>query len=185
VPTFTCDPTIELTGFTVLSLTENLTSDDIYPILVKHNLTEIDPDAWYPLQAVLNVLRDVYESEDGMLNLVSIGMGAARQSLQHLPPEAQTMSVAEFLKAYENIYQQRHRHGIQGEIQSRQVDDGHLEVALVDVPYPDDLMYGLFYEFTRHFTPQGMGFTLQYDPRARREELGGDTTIIHINVLPA
>ncbi len=74
---FTCDPETELTGQTVLSLIKNINYQNIQAIIEKHGLTDIDPNAWYPLQDVLNVLREISDATNSTFNFVSIGMTAA------------------------------------------------------------------------------------------------------------
>jgi hypothetical protein len=50
----------------------------------------------------------------------------------------------------------------------------------MDVPYPDDLMYGMMYGFVRRLAPAGSGHIVAYDETITRKDQGGDYTVIHI-----
>lgn len=177
MPKYTCDPRVELTGQTVLSLVQNIQHQDIEPILKKHNLNSVDPNAWYFLQDVLNVLSDVSDTEDAMTNFISIGIAAVE--VGYIPPEMQSMTVAEFLTAYGKIYQIRHRGGDPGSVTIETVSPNHLKLIL-KIPYPDDVFYGIMYAYTRRFRPAGAKFLVRYDDTVPRREEGGEATILHI-----
>jgi hypothetical protein len=177
---FECNPAIELSGVTANSLMINLMSDEMRPILERHNLADIDENAWYPLQNLLNVLRDIAASQGGSLNLVSIGMSAAKQGLRHFPPPVFEMSLLEFFSSYQQWYDARHRPVGEGRISAEEVEAGHITITLQDIPYPDDVMYGLFYELVRSLRPAGTNFTLEYDDEVQRDKTGGNATRLHL-----
>jgi hypothetical protein len=85
-----------------------------------------------------------------------------------------------FLPAYAQYYQQLHRNGDPGEIRVETPADNHVVLTLLDVPYPDDLMYGLFYSYARRFAHKGMHFTVKYDDELPHKDGGGEYTVIHI-----
>jgi hypothetical protein len=171
---------MELSGISASGLVNHIQYGEMKDILIRHGLTEIDVSEWYPMQSILNVLREVSEDGGGMLTLVSIGQGAGRESVQHLPPEADNLSLYEFFKLYEKVFPTRHRHGDPGQIMVEQLDEQHLAVHVVDVVYPDDIMYGLFHELARHFVPAGSHLIVQYDDEMQRDGNGQQRTIIHI-----
>lgn len=68
---------------------------------------------------------------------------------------------------------------LQGPFLSKKESDNHF-IITAKVPYPDDLMYGLFYTYTRHFRPVGKGLTVHYDESAPHRDQGGESTVYHI-----
>ncbi|HEC23937.1 MAG TPA: hypothetical protein ENI95_13565 [Chloroflexi bacterium] len=177
MPAYTCDPDTELIGRSVLALFENIRYDMIKPILDKHGLNDVDPDGWYPLQDVLDILSDISEQGSGLFDLVSVGISAAR--LSPIPPEVEALSLKEFLLLYPQLYPRRHRNGDAGEVLAEEAGERHVKM-IFRTPYPDDLMYGLMYGFARRFLPKGTPITVFYDPDIRRSEEGGKFTVIHV-----
>lgn len=177
MPKYTCDPQTELMGRTALSLIENIQHHNIAPILKQHGLDTIDPDRWYKMQDVLNVLSDISEGTNAMSNFVSIGIAAAELSV--LPPEMEKMSLAEILTAYGKIYKIRHRGGDAGEVNVEQVAPNHFKLTM-QIPYPDDVFYGVMYGYTRRFRPPGAHFVVKYDENVKRRDDGGEETVVHI-----
>jgi hypothetical protein len=92
----------------------------------------------------------------------------------------QQLSFGEFLALYGKVlYPSRHRNGDAGTISAEQVEENHVKVVL-DIYYPDDLMYGIFYGLARLFLPEESRYTIMYDENHVRKDQGGDTTIIHV-----
>lgn len=176
---YTCDPETELMGRTALSLIENIQHQNIEPILIKHNLNSINPDAWYKMQDVLNVLSEISEGANSMSNFVSIGIAAAELSV--LPPEMEKMSVGEILAAYGKIYKLRHRGGDAGEVIPEKISDKHYKIT-TNTPYPDDVFYGVMYGYVRRFRPAGAHFVVSYDENVTRRDDGGEYTVVHIKL---
>jgi hypothetical protein len=177
MPVYRCDPGIELVGQTVLSLTQNTQYESIKPLLEKYGLTEVDPQGWYSLQRVLDLLSEMSNEGNASANFVSIGMAAVE--VGYIPPEMQTLSLVEFLTAYGKIYKMRHRGGAPGSVEVQTITDQHLKVIL-RIPYPDDVFYGIMYGYARRFRPKGTPFVVFYDEAAPRHDHGGEATIIHI-----
>jgi len=176
--TYTCEPNLEIPGRTAHALLESINRDSYLPILERHGLADIDQNSWYRLQDLLNVLNDMNEQGGTMMDFVSIGMAAGANSI--LPPEMRDVPLNKFLPAYAQYYQQLHRNGFPGEILVETPADHHVVLTLLAVPYPDDLMYGLFYSYARRLARPGMHFMVQYDDELTRRELGGEYTVIHV-----
>ncbi|NDJ79033.1 MAG: hypothetical protein GYB65_22510 [Chloroflexi bacterium] len=140
-------------------------------------MADIDPDGWYPLQDVLNVMNDMQAAGPAMFNFVAIGMTAAE--LSPITPEMEQLSFEEFMFVYRDVYQMRHRNGDPGSFEPEKLDSNHLVIKL-DIPYPDDLFYGLIYGFARRFATADMLFNVAYDANAQRKDLGGDITLVHV-----
>ncbi|MDX1993035.1 MAG: hypothetical protein SF029_11625 [bacterium] len=179
MPIYTCDPNIELNGITTMAFIRNVQHAEIAPILQKHRMDTIDPNAWYPLQDVLNVLSDVSQTGDSMSNFVSLGMAAVQMQFQAAPQQLEGLTLADLLLRYPQVYQARHRGGSAGTISVEQPEQKHIIIRM-DIPYPDDVFYGVFYAYARGLLPKGTSFTVKYDPRIPRREEGGSETIIHI-----
>ena len=177
--TYTCDPNLEISGRTAHALLESINRDNYLHILERHGLADIDKNSWYRLQDLLNVLNDMNERGGTMMDFVSIGMAAGANSI--LPPEMQNVPLNKFLPAYAQHYQQHlHRNGDPGEIRVETRAENHVVLTLLDIPYPDDLMYGLFYSYARRFARPGMDFTVKYDDELPHRDSGGEYTVIHI-----
>lgn len=174
---FICDPDTELTGQTVLSLITNINYRNIETIVARHHLSQVNPEAWYPLQDVLNVLRDISAATGSTFNFVSIGMAAAQ--LAYIPPEMEHFSVEQILQQYSKIYKMRHRGGNAGAVQVESISPTHLKI-IMDTPYPDDIMYGVMYGYARRFLPDGTPIIVRYDENHLRMSHGGQSTILHV-----
>ncbi len=175
------DPQSEMTGQSVQGMIKNLLHDDIAKVLARHHLDNIDPNAWYRLQDLLGVLNDVTgQGVNSTSIFVSIGMGAADLGYEGLPPQLKDISLEQFLAAYGARYRTLH-HGDVGYVNFEKVSDDHF-VLTTKVPYPDDMMYGVFYGFARHLKPKGKGVSVSYDSQQPRRDEGGDVTIIHVKL---
>ncbi len=174
---YSWDPSVQLTGQTVLSFFSNLNYDTIKPFLDTHGVTEVDPEAWYSLDEVLAIMTSIGRSSDASSNFVAIGLSAAE--LSPLTPEMEHMPFDKFLGLYTKIYPTRHRGGHAGRVIVEPMGNQHIAM-IFEVPYPDGVMYGLMYGFARRILPAGTGFTVYYDEDTLRKDEGGYQTIIHI-----
>lgn len=174
---YECDPNTELTGQTALALTQNINYQNIQAIIERHHMTQIDPQKWYPLQDLLDILKEIAVESNSTFNFVSIGMAAVE--VGHIPPEIAQLSLEEFLHQYDKIYKMRHRHGDAGSITTEKVAPNHLRVTL-KIPYPDDVFYGVIYAYARRFLPTGTRVVVKYDETQPRMAEGGPSTILHV-----
>jgi hypothetical protein len=179
MPFYTCDPEIEINGVTVLSLTQNIQHGEIASILQEHGFASVNPESWYSLQAILNVLHKIGDGGNAMTNFVSIGISAGELGVSNLPPELGQIAITDFLIQYRHVYKTRHRNGEPGDVIGEQVTENHVKITFIDTPYPDDIMYGVMYAYARHFLT-GSHFTLRYDSDLHRDRNGGDTTVMHL-----
>lgn len=173
------DPKAELSGATAYAFLININHENIENILRAHHLDNIDPERWYPVQSVLDVMSDISEGFDYSSNFVAIGLAAGELGLKNLPPGAEKFSIEDFFVAYEKIYLTRHRNGDAGWIKTEKAGDSHL-IVHARCPYPDDVTYGVLYAYARRFTPPGKRFILRYDEHALRHDDGGEATVIHV-----
>lgn len=178
MPQYTCDPAILLNGHTVYSLLANMRADALSPLVKKYGLADIEKNDWYPLQDVLHLLSELKDQGTAMMDFVAVGMSAA--DLSPFPPELEKAPLEQILLLYPQAYPARHRNGVPGSVVAEKVAEGHIKM-ICDVPYPDDIFYGLMYGFARRFLPRGTDFTVRYDETEPRKEEGGPTTIIHVS----
>jgi hypothetical protein len=178
------DPRAEMTGLSVLSFTRSILHEDIAAILKRRHLDNIDSQAWYPVQSLLDVFSEISEVSNTSSIFISIGVAAAQLGLEALPPAMKTLSLPEFFVQYEAVWASRHRNGDGGSVTCTQVDDHHL-ILTVKTPYPDDVFYGAIYAYTRYFCPQDKVFSLSYDKTVPTRDNGGDETLIHVQLQDA
>ena len=174
---FSCDPNVELNGHTTQAFLQSVMHSSFAEILSKYGFDQVDPNIWYPLQDVLNVIREISLQSNAMMNLVSIGIAAAENSIY--PPEIEALSVEEFFALYREYYPKRHRGGESGWVEVEKSADDHLTLRF-QVPYPDDLFYGVIYGYVRRFSKQDELFSVMYDDDVLRKDQGGDYTVVHI-----
>jgi hypothetical protein len=176
------DPQTELNGTSTEMFLKSIMHDDIEHILKHHGLSQIDPEGWYPTQAVLDVFNEVAEEGvNASPTFVSCGMAAVESALAGMSPQMKSMSLQEFCANYSARWQTLHRNGDAGSVEFQLVEENHIVMTL-RVPYPDDVMYGVFYAYARFFMPKGKHVTVAYDEKLPRREQGGETTVIHIRV---
>jgi len=174
-----CDPGIEVIGHGVLAFTDNIAASQIGDILVRHKLTSIEPEGWYNMNDLLDVLNEIVERHMNItMNYVAMGMKRAESA--KMPPNADKMTLPEFLNNWNNVYQMQHRGGDVGQLKVKAITDTHYEVTY-DIIYPDDFIYGVAWGFTKRFLPKGTSFVVKYDENVIHKDKGGQSTVIHIS----
>ncbi len=139
-------------------------------ILKKHGLLNIGPAQWYPLQNMLDALRELSEGDfSRTLDLVQLGQRISEHSAW--PEEIQTIEDA--LQAIDVAYHMNH----QGEVGSYQATrTGEREITMVcENPYPCDLDYGLIYGIARRFLPVDGNLLVEHDPDGPCRKHGADS----------
>jgi hypothetical protein len=160
-------PTVEVTGNSILSIVEAIGEESL-PILAKHGLKEINPEAWYPQQEYLDAFREL--SELNFFSMVSIGMKIP--DLASFPP---IDSIKQALGLLDVAYNMNHRGGEIGEYRLDEIEDNRAVVVCRN-PYPSDFDYGILYRLLQKFRPAtSKTLTVQRmdDPPNRTK--GGDT----------
>ncbi len=176
---FTCSPDALLIGQTAVALLVNLQYDEIKPILVKYGLNEIDPNQWYPVQRILDIFNDIERIPGGMMDLVAIGIAAGELGVKNMPEPLRKLPFDQFIEAYSQIWITRHKNIDPKAVQTIVAGPKHVIITSMG-PYPDDVIYGIFYAYARAILPKGTKFTVKYDEEKKRYDNGGETTYIHI-----
>ncbi len=167
------DPHALASGAPMMGFLECIQADSVLPVLKRHGLDRITPDDWYPFSEYLAVMQELTSTQD----LVSIGMSM----MDHVPwpPEMYQLPFVEVLKNISAIYRLQHRGDVgQGYLMDF-IDDHHVVITICN-PYPDDLVYGCYWQIARKFLPKGTRFTVFYDTDEPIRKDGGDLTRIHI-----
>jgi len=175
------DSQAEMTGMTASSFVKSIMHDDITAILTRHHLDNIDPQGWYPVQTVLDVLNEISEGENASSIFVSVGVAAAQLALAALPPVMKGCTLQEFFSKYDAMWKSRHRNGDAGFVHCEQVDENHL-ILCIKTPYPDDVFYGAIYGYVRFFCPKDKTFSISYDDQIPTRDAGGDETVMHVRL---
>src|SRR5690348_17223340 len=107
----TIDPNTEVNGRACLAFVQNINIKNIRPVLERHGLVRIDPEAWYPMQKVLDTFCDVQKADiTGMFDLIAIGMEVAEVSRVGDLGE-DLMSLPRILQYMRISYRLMHRNG--------------------------------------------------------------------------
>ncbi len=168
----------ETVGQVHLSLLQAINLDHYQPFLKKYNLDDINPERWYPMQIVLDLLGEIAGSRGGMLDLVSIGMKIMENAI--LPPEVEALPFEQVVAMWDQFYLANNRGTDPGYIKPVQVTPKHYQM-IHHIPYPDDYAYGGIYGGARRWLPVGTNFTVYYDEELpRRDKDDAETTVIHV-----
>lgn len=179
---YTCDPNLEVMGVVAIALLNHINSENTYPVIQRHGLTNLDPQAWYPVQRALSVFNDLSAQPGAMWDFVAIGMAAAELIYANQPDQVRQLPFAEYVARSAASFEYFHRNSAGQGQRMYSVDSpaaNHLRLTM-KVPYPDDLYYGIYYAHARRMLPKGTAFTVKYDENTPRKDLGGKETILHI-----
>ena len=179
MPVFQCDPNVELNGHSAYAFLNSVLHSEFSEIVAQHGLNAINREAWYPVRDVLAVLEAIANTPNATVSLVSIGMAAAENVA--LPPEALSLTPDQFFVLYEQLYPARHRNGHAGTVRAAVLGPRAATLTLdADVPYPDDVMYGVLYAYIHRLEPV-LDFMLDYAPGAPRRDQGGAETVLRVS----
>ncbi|HEX2619775.1 MAG TPA: hypothetical protein VHL11_06500 [Phototrophicaceae bacterium] len=167
------DPNAMAIGGPMMGFLECIMADSVLPILQRYHLDKIEPNNWYPFASYLQMMQEVTSTDD----LVSVGM--AMMNNVPWPPEVYQLPFVDVLKSINDIYKLQHRGDVgEGYIMDF-VDDHHVIITIAN-PYPDDLIYGCYWQISKKFLPKGTEFEVYYDTAAPLRKEGGEVTKIHI-----
>lgn len=167
---------VEVIGANMLSIIDNLQAEELQPILEKHDLTKVDPQAWYPVKKWLDAMNDMAKEPNLTNNYVAVGMRIAQNVV--LPPELQNATLPQILNMWDAIYQMQHRGGDVGYVKIEQLSDTSYRTTHRHL-YPDDITYGVAYGFGTRFLPQETNFSVAYeDDNARLDSGDAQETVI-------
>jgi hypothetical protein len=139
----------EVIGQTMLSFADNMDADVIEPILARYDMTDIDPEAWYPHQVWMDILKAMDESLGGRASPAFVAFG--KQVVQNavMPPEIQ--SIPDALNALHAIHHANLRNIPEEEGYTiEQVKDRHY-IVYHNTPNPDDAIFGFLWALAARY----------------------------------
>ncbi|MFP4323383.1 MAG: hypothetical protein ACLFTK_13095 [Anaerolineales bacterium] len=150
-------PQAEVAGQTVLAFSENLEADRIRELLPKHGLGDIDPEAWYPHQYWMNVLKEINDTMDNPTS-VFVAFGKKVVETAVMPPEIQTPE--DVLAMLHAIHHANLRNIPEDEGYAvEQIGTGHYHVY-ENTPNPSDAIYGFLWGLMQRFTKDNEDFII-------------------------
>jgi hypothetical protein len=176
--TYICDPNTEILGVILFSYLDNVQADIIQPIYRKHGMTDPDPEKWYPLQPVLDVLKELSKGLNASRNMIALGIKIAEYGIE--PEDIVNQPLSVVLEHWNDHMQLGFRGGDIGTIITEKVHDKFYKTIQKNV-FPDDLCYGLAFGFARSRLPLGTNFRVWYEESDNCIDRGGaDSTVICI-----
>lgn len=172
-------PGLEIIGTGIRAFSDNLQGEKTRPIMARHHMADIDPEAWYPLQNLLDALNEIAESTSALASMLAIGTEVGQ--IFPMPPTLkENPTPGDVLMIWGDIYQAIHRNGDPGAIVGTKISDKHYKTIHTCL-YPDEFNYGIVYGYARRFLPPGTSFTAYYDPHMLPRDWGGNgPTVIHL-----
>lgn len=157
-------PDAKVIGAALKAYETSLTYEDFKHILKEYDLTEINPEKWYPQQLTLDVQKRINDSDGGSQNLVSIGMQIIDNA--NFPTmESLEQAVEAFAASYPMNFQEQAEDDL---IHAHIIDDSTIEVVNGS-PHSDDMIYGYIYALIRRFKPSDAQFTVKYADVSKRD----------------
>lgn len=156
-------------GAPMQALLSNIRTEELMPILVKHGITEIQDDQWYPMQIFLDVFRDIVERSGGVtLDLIAIGIRGVETSAP-FPPEIDTvekgLGVMDYASRQVNVKNVPPEFGYP----ITQIAEGHLQVTN-NTPIPDESIYGYIWGITNRLKQEEDDFLIISLPKVSPEQ---------------
>lgn len=150
---------LKLIGILAKAFINNVRVDDTYnEVLHEYGLMSIKDDDWVSvltLNEVLTKLVEKRQSFESTYDMVAVGLRAAQNA--DLP---QDMTLIDFLTTQNPVIQEIYQGAGKGSVKMQTLSDTHY-ILEVDLPWPDDLMYGNYYGYIKRLLPAGTSFTLR------------------------
>lgn len=148
-------PGSEMIGQLLIGMVGNVQKEETLPIIKKHGLDQIDPQRWYPMQQAMDCLREIYEGPFNVTeNLTAIGMTAA-----DVPPGVDSLEgLLEFLPRFYSVLF-RNVPAEEG-WKVRKLGARHYHM-IYNAPAPDQVMYGILWQFANVLKPAGQRFVIR------------------------
>ncbi|MBZ0308307.1 MAG: hypothetical protein K8I82_19740 [Anaerolineae bacterium] len=178
MPRLSPNPETEIIGQVLAAYVDDLRSESRGTVLDVYQVSEINPQAWYPAMPWLDYLYSLASQTGFSTMMVAVGLKVAETA--RMPPEMRGISLGEILMMWNTHYHANHRYGEIGEIFTEKVNEKYYR-TIHNHLYPDDMNYGIAYGFARVFSPAGTRVSVWYEnPDHRLDKGGGDETIISV-----
>ncbi|MFH1116857.1 MAG: hypothetical protein V1792_23320 [Pseudomonadota bacterium] len=170
------DPRVELSGGHLSAIIQAFpagTEKIAKSILAARGLQDPKPDAWYSLQAVLDVMKDLYESfNPGLLTR----MGSRVGQIVQLPPHWKSVDMA--VKELDIGYKMNHRGGQVGSYSYEDlgtVSGLRRMKSIARTHWPCEYDFGILQGMGERFKQPGMEVFVRKDEEAPCRKSGGDS----------
>lgn len=167
-------PEVLLRGEIFQSIIQSMNYYDFQPIvdewLKESGIDEIDPEAWYPRQEWLNLLKKLEQQPGSMQNQVSIGMKVIDNAV--FPDDFSIDTVEEGISMLVAVYENNQKNLPAGDsgYEVKKISDKQYEVWDTN-PYLEYVNYGYIYGILKRFLP--VGFVLRHRPMNEEDPLMG------------
>jgi hypothetical protein len=162
---------VKVMGRSVLAIVHGMefSQSRVTKILLENGITTVKADQWYPLPAVLNSFRRIFEKV-GPSTVRTIGRKIPDNA--GLPPDIDTLEKS--LRSLDMAYRMNHRgEGPIGSYYYQSMGSRHARI-MCDNPYPCDMDQGILEGLGDKFRPKdSIRVRIEHDPRTCR--LRGDT----------
>ncbi len=146
----------KLIGTLAKAFINNVKVDNTYKdVLREYNLESIADDEWVSVKTLNEVMARLVtkrQSFESTYDMIAVGMAAA--SNLEVPAG---MTFVDFLTAQNSLIQEVYMGKDKGGVELEMLSDTHYIVE-VNLPWPDDLLYGNYYGFAKRFLPRGTAF---------------------------
>ncbi len=173
-------PRLEILGGMIVSIWTAFPESvqkSIRDILLKHEVADIDPQAWCLLQPTLDALKEI-EERFGYQILSQVGEQAAKRA--PIPPDIRTFE--ECMLALNEIIRKMHRGGSPGGYDVQQeAGPGFVRYRVTaSTPFPCSLTRGYLEAFARRFAPSGATDVLATHDESRPCRRNGAETCTYV-----
>lgn len=166
------DPDASVLGRVMVGILNSLEHEAVLQVLNTYHLATVDPDSWYPMQMWGRVLRALTPQ----CEMVHLG----RTLITHLPlpAEVKRLSLPDALYRFDDLYHKTHQ-GSVGHFDVQMLNERHALLE-ANVPYPDDMIYGMLWQLCQRCLPPATPFNVSYDRRTPPRKQGGQVTRLHV-----
>jgi hypothetical protein len=150
-------PGSEMVGQSIADWVDNLEKEITDPVFKKHGLNDIDPEAWYSLEIVVDIYQEILQSDGGGMALVAMGKASAGPVQEIFNFE----SFEEFLNGADKPFRAAIRN-IPDEygLTINRIADKHYKITNNSV-VPNDMIYGYLWEILKLVRQPGQNYTFR------------------------
>jgi len=154
VKQFQTSPKTELKGHILLGWLNNQLAEYTQPRLAAHGVEEVDPDAWYPAQMFLDIMREVVESNENVTTvLVAVGKSVAENM-----PVGDFSSMDDFKNFIEGMHRGPSARYAPAHENIFLIEEDGQHFVLNNTPMSNDILYGFIWELLRRNPIGGVNY---------------------------
>lgn len=143
-------PQAEVIGQTMIAFSENMESDVILPLLEKRGLATIDPEAWYPHQVWMDILKEMADTlGEGSATTAFVAFGRKVVETAVMPPEINT--IPDVLNALHAIHHANLKNIPEEEGYMIEQRGPQHYLVYHNTPNPEEAIYGFLWGLAARF----------------------------------